>query len=44
MRRLAPTLVLAVIWALLVARIGPPGGDFAPKSAVGMGYVSPGYA
>ena len=29
MRRLAPTLVLAVIWALLVARIGPPGGDFA---------------
>ena len=29
MRRLAPTLVLAVIWALLVARIGPPRGDFA---------------
>jgi len=28
-RRLVPTLVLAVIWALLVARIGPPGGDFA---------------
>ncbi len=29
MRRLAPTLVLAAIWALLVARVGPPGGDFA---------------
>jgi hypothetical protein len=28
-RRLAPTLVLAVIWALLVARIGTPVGDFA---------------
>src|SRR5689334_1724483 len=28
-RSLAPTLVLAAIWALLVAHVGPPRGDFA---------------